>query len=89
MSKVTQKLWSALQKAGRDRELVVKAIDETHEWALSQAGDEDWSQELRLHLDEQFGEILHEVQFEAADIQEYEWAAAAQLRLKSRASADA
>jgi hypothetical protein len=80
--KVMRRLYSALSRAGRDRARAKKAVDETRNWLLSQAGRDDWSPELRLHLDEEFKGLLEPLEKRAAEIEEYEWAGAAHQTLK-------
>ena len=80
--KVMRRLYSALSRAGRDRDRAKKAVDETRNWLLSQAGRDDWSPELRLHLDEEFKGLLEPLERQAAEIEEYEWAGAAHQTLK-------
>lgn len=76
-NKVLNRVMEALSRAGRDPERALRAIAETREWALGQAGQEDWSPELRLHLDEEFRRVLSEVERAAAGLEEFEWAGAA------------
>lgn len=80
--KVMRRLYSALSRAGRDRVRAKRAVDETRAWLLAQAGREEWSPELRLHLDEEFKELLEPLEKRAAEIEEYEWAGAAHQTLK-------
>lgn len=77
-NKVLNRVMEALTRAGRDRAKAVQAVSEIREWALLQAGGEDWSPELRLHLDEEFRRVLAEVERAAAELEEFEWAGAAQ-----------
>ena len=80
--KVTMRLYSALSRAGRDRAKAKRAVDETRAWLLEQAGRDDWSPELRLHLDSEFHSILQWLESRAAEVEEYEWAGAAHQTLK-------
>jgi hypothetical protein len=80
--KVMRRLYAALSQAGRDRARAKRAVDETRAWLLAQAGREDWSPELRLHLDDEFKGLMLMLESRAAEIEEYEWAGAAHQTLK-------
>ena len=81
--KVMRRLYAGLSRAGRDRRKAERAVRECRAWLLDQAGRDDWSPELRLHLDEEFRSLLEPLERRAAEMEEYEWAGAAHRVLKT------
>jgi len=74
--KVMSRFLASLEHAGRDWARIEKAITEFKWFIAEQAGQDEWSTELREYYLHEFWEMLEPVINEAVSREEYEWAAA-------------
>jgi hypothetical protein len=74
--KVMARFLAGLERAGRDRVQIEKSISEFKWFIAEQAGQDEWSTELREYYLHEFTEMLEPAIREAVEREEYEWAEA-------------
>jgi hypothetical protein len=63
-----------LERAGRDWRRIDKCIEEAKWYLAEQAGQDEWSTELRDYYLYEFSQVLHQLIDIAVAREEYEWA---------------
>jgi hypothetical protein len=74
--KVMGRFLAGLERAGRDWARIDKAIEEFKWFMAEQAGQDEWSTELREYYLHEFRLLLEPAIREAVEREEYEWAEA-------------
>lgn len=82
------KVMAALERAGRNRRKIDRTLDRLYDELKKQTGPKstEWTEEYYLFLLEGFDQALGLALSQAVELEEYEWAAAIQLRKADVAS---
>lgn len=67
---------AGLERAGRDWRRIDRCIEEFKWYCAEQAGQEEWSTELRDYYLYEFCQVLDPLIRQAVELEEYEWAEA-------------
>ena len=70
------RILAGLERAGRDWRRIDRCIEEAKWFLAEQAGQDEWSTELREYYLYEFAQVLDPLIAEAVAQEEYEWAEA-------------
>lgn len=81
--KVLSRFLSALERAGRDWARIDRAIEEFKWFMAEQAGQDEWSTELREYYLYEWSQLIRPAIERAVEQEEYEWAEALHRQLQA------